>query len=302
MLCRQRNRGGQRSRVAVAHDFARHHKERLVVTVVNFWNPNRTVDDESRLVPTHDGALGAGQVGLEVIGVQLVVPEKLVRRAVEAVRPALEHRIDHGTRGVAVLRVIEIGLYVDLLYGVRRGHESHVDGRRGALFGRVRNAVEIDLVGGAEASHRHLRRGSVERTAELALLTRKEAGIHAGGQRRRQKRIAAHQGQILDLLRAHRLPHGGGGGLEQLVAGVYDYGLGKGADLEAGVHLELIAGVQFHPLAGEGLEPAGCDLYRVRAGRQKWYGVRSCVIGLSRYRRGSRGTPDFYGSIGHPGA
>ena len=63
----------------------------------------------------------AGFIGEEIVGVELVVAQELIKTAVESVGPGLSQQIDHGPARAAHFRGVAVGIHLHLL--------DHVDGR-----------------------------------------------------------------------------------------------------------------------------------------------------------------------------
>ena len=63
----------------------------------------------------------AGFIGEEIVGVELVVAQELIKTAVEFVGPGLRQQIDHGAARAADFRGVAVGIHLHFL--------NHVDGR-----------------------------------------------------------------------------------------------------------------------------------------------------------------------------
>ncbi len=97
--------GGDRSRNRLRQPlpeaFEVHEEECLVPPVVNLGQPDRSAYSEPILVERQLGTTLTGAVLEEIVGIQLVVAEKLVQRAVQLIRAGLDSHIYHGARAAA---------------------------------------------------------------------------------------------------------------------------------------------------------------------------------------------------------
>ena len=89
-------------------------------------------------------------IGKEVIGVELVVPQKLIQCAVEVLRSGPVNNIDDRSPTAPVLGRQTVRLNIELLHGLR-----HRDiGRLVQVHHGLRRAIEEDLIGDPPASVR----------------------------------------------------------------------------------------------------------------------------------------------------
>ena len=132
-----------RRRRALAVLLAGEHEERLVLAVVEAGDLHRAVDLESVLIEVVLHLRRAARVEQERVRVEPLAAVELVAGAVEAVGARLQRHVDDAAGGAPVLRVVGVGLDLELLHRVGRRHVGDVVA---ALVGVVRGAVEQELV------------------------------------------------------------------------------------------------------------------------------------------------------------
>ena len=138
-----------RARRAFAVALVVEQEEALVAPVVELGNIDGAVHLKAELVQVVVVLGQALGVVLERIGVQPLAPRELVDRAVRRVGAALQRHVDDAAAGLAVLRVIGVGLDLELLHRIDRRHVGDVVAARLRVIGR---AVQQELVIGCAAA------------------------------------------------------------------------------------------------------------------------------------------------------
>src|SRR5205807_855646 len=81
-------------------------EERLIVAIIYLWNENGAAKAEREILPAIPAARQAAELIGEGIGVECLVPQGAVRRAVDAVLAGLHHVVEN-----AALRASELGAH-----------------------------------------------------------------------------------------------------------------------------------------------------------------------------------------------
>ena len=153
---------------------------------------DRAAGRAAELVLVERRARQAGRIGEEVVGVEIVVAQKLEDRAVKLIGAALDGGVDHRAGGVAELGGEVVGLDLELLYRVDRGdyRDAVASDGAGVRDGVVVDAIERDFVGGeapAAGDERQIRSHAEHRRG-------------VAGEQAERKRIPAVQRHVEDLL------------------------------------------------------------------------------------------------------
>src|SRR5262249_39348832 len=151
---------------------------------------NGAAEGPAELVLPELGLGPAGEVGDEVVGVELVVAQELEGRAVEFVGPRLDGNVHGVAGGVAVFGREVVGLHLEFLHGVDGGDvgDAVAADVAGEVADVVVHAVEQDVVGGVAAAA-----GDEGKVGGEAA---KRSG--AAGEQSEEEGIAAVEGQLDD--------------------------------------------------------------------------------------------------------
>jgi hypothetical protein len=184
---------------------------------------------------------------------------------VEGVGAGLDRNADDAAAGATVLRVVRVGLDLELLSGLDRRDVGH--GRARANADVIGDAVDLKLVDAAAAAvNGHVGAGAdVEGPGEL-----EAAGeLHARGQAHQHEGILAADGQVGDVAVLDDLAAAGGGGFQQRRLGGDGDPLGELPDLEAHVQPQAVIHAQLDGRALEALEARLPDFEAVAAWQQE---------------------------------
>ena len=257
------------------------HPERLVLD-------DGTAHDEAELIADAlvdlaalvGGPLEVQEVGL---GVQGVVAQELVERAVQLVRAALERDVRYGAAAEAGLRREGAGLELELLDRLDGGHERC---DRAAYVGGV-GAVEADhLVKLAHAIGAHRKAALGDVTAVAPIHARALSELYARHQDRQLDDVAAIERQLDDLpVFDHAADRRVLGVERDRVGGDFD-GFGNVADLHREVGSNLRGGFHADPAHRLCLEAVQLTADGVVAHRH----VREAVIAGFVRSHGGRNT------------
>ena len=241
----------------VVKAFVRREEERAVSAVVQLAEHHRTAERCTEVALLVD----ALRLFEESLGVQGIVPEEPVGRALQGIRPGLRREGDAAAAGLAELRFEAVGLDRELGNRFERRREK-------CRFGDVGLPVGVDghaIQGRAEcaslaASQRY--RGGADPASGLRL-------SHRGNQiERAAHRAAHHQWQLIDQ------PVRDGGrnlrvfGLQRRVVGDDVHGFGHGAESQRDVETRRGSCREHDPLDDGLSETVQRGLEPIRARRQ----------------------------------
>ena len=212
-----------------------------------------------------------------VVGVEVVVLHEVPGPPVHVVGPALERGVDDAAARAAVLRVVGVGLDLELF--------DRVHGRREVVAAAraVGRAVEQELVGGQPAS--------VERPGRAALVVERPqprgAGgaegrhlpVHASGQPVQHEDHAPVEGHVLHHLAVDDLAQAAAGRVEQRGLGADLDRLAHVAQLEPDVHGGVLSDGQRDARLHVPAEAGHLHLDAVLAGDQEARGVDAVGLG-----------------------
>ena len=213
---------------ALAEPLVVRHEEEAILAIEQLGDRHRAAEREAELVPLEGVLFGAvGGEGI-VLGIQFVVAEELIERAVIGVAAALGGDVDLGG-SAAEFSGIYTTLHLELLQGFSRG-EDHVgvEVRVGVFDTVQREAIEVVALTG----NRNILVRAIATLAAIGLASRREAEADIGGQGGEGQVIATIQGKFDDALLLDDRADGGVFGLEHGTGGIDLHRVRNGADFE----------------------------------------------------------------------
>ena len=188
----------QRLRRTLPVAFVIEQEEGPVAAVVDLGYVDRAVELHAVLVEVVAVLGGPAGIVLERIAVQKIAAHEFVHRPVQAVAAALQRHVDDAAGALAVLRIVGVGLDLELLNRIDGRHVGDVVGAGLRVVGR---AVEQELVIGVAAVDVPVGDGPV---VERALVNQRAVEIHAGNQHREHERVAPVERILGDRFGVHQ--------------------------------------------------------------------------------------------------